>query len=78
VERLIRNIGRECLDHVIIFNESHLRGILQEYTRYYNTQRTHLGIDKDSSEPREVQTDGQIEDVALMNGWHHYYFRRAA
>jgi hypothetical protein len=64
----------EC---VIVFNESHLRGILQEYIRYYNTQRTHLGISKDSPEPREVQTRGKIDKVAVVNGLHHYYFRRA-
>ena len=77
-ERLIGSIRRECLDHLIIMNESHLRRILQSYFRYYNTQRTHLGINKDSPEPREVQADGEIERVALVNGLHHYYFRRAA
>jgi putative transposase len=77
-ERLIGSIRSECLDHVIIFNESHLWGTLQEYIRYYNTQRTHLGINKDSPEPREVQTDGQIDKVAVVNGLHHYYYRRAA
>jgi len=77
-ERLIGSIRRECLDHVIIFNESHLRGILQEYLRYYITQRTHLGIGKDSPEPREVQCDGEIDKVAVVNALHHFYFRRAA
>ena len=66
------------MDHLIIMNESHLRGILRSYIRYYNTQRTHLGINKDSPEPREVQTDGQIDKVAVVNGLHHYYFRRVA
>jgi hypothetical protein len=46
-EMLIGSIRSECLDHVIIFNESHLQGILQEYIRYYNAQRTHLGINKE-------------------------------
>jgi hypothetical protein len=77
-ERLIGSIRRECLDHLIIMNESHLRGILQSYIRYYNTQRTHLGIEKDSPEPREVQASGKIDKVAVVNGLHHYYFRRAA
>jgi putative transposase len=77
-ERLIGSIRRECLDHVIIFNESHLRGILQEYFRYYSTQRTHLGIGKESPEPREVQSVGEIDKVAVVNGLHHFYFRRAA
>jgi putative transposase len=77
-ERLIGSIRSECLDHVIIFNESHLRGILQEYIRYYNAQRTHLGIGKDSPEPREVQAEGEIDTLAVVNGLHHFYYRRAA
>ena len=78
VERLIGSMRRECLDHVIVFNETHLRVILKEYIRYYNTQRTHLGVNKDSPEPREVQAEGEIDKVAVVNGVHHYYFRRAA
>jgi putative transposase len=78
VERVIGSIRRECLDHVIIANESHLRGILQSYLRYYNTQRTHLAVSKDSPDPREVQAHGEIEKVAVVNGLHHYYFREAA
>jgi transposase InsO family protein len=77
-ERLIGSIRRECLDHLIIMNDSHLRAILQNYIRYYNAQRTHLGINKDSPEPREVQAVGEIDRVAVANGLHHYYFRRAA
>lgn len=78
VERLIGSIRRESLDHVIIMNEEHLRGILREYIRYYNTQRTHLGIGKDSPETREVQAEGEIDKVAVVGGLHHYYYRRAA
>ena len=78
VERLIGSIRRECLDHLIIVNESHLRRILQSYIHYYNTQRTHLGVSKDSPEPREVQADGEIDSVVVANGLHHFYFRKAA
>jgi transposase InsO family protein len=78
VERLIGSMRRECLDHVIILNESHLRGILQQYVRYYNTQRTHLRIGKDSPEPRAIQAEGEIETTPFVGGLHHYYFRRAA
>jgi putative transposase len=77
-ERLVGSIRRECLDHVIVLNEEHLRGILQEYIRYYNTQRTHLGIGKDSPYTREVQGEGEIDKVAVLGGLHHCYFRRAA
>ena len=66
------------MNHLIILNETHLRGILQEYVRYYNTQRTHLAISKDSPEPRGVQANGEIDKVAVVGGLHHFYFRRAA
>jgi transposase InsO family protein len=55
VERVIGSIRRECLDHVIIFNERHLRRVLQEYFDYYHCSRTHLGLAKDSPEPRSVE-----------------------
>ena len=50
-ERLIGSIRRECLDHLIIMTERHLRAILQNYIHYYNTLRTHLRINKDAPEP---------------------------
>ena len=48
VERSIGSIRRECLDHVIIWSEAHLRQVLKAYTAYYNATRTDLGIDKDA------------------------------
>ncbi|MCX6143928.1 MAG: integrase core domain-containing protein, partial [Ignavibacteriales bacterium] len=78
VERVIGGIRRECLDHLIILSESLLRNSLRRYVHYYSTQRTHLGVDKDSPEPREVQADGEIGGVSVANGQHHFYFRRAA
>ena len=78
VERLIGSMRRECLDHLIIINETHLRGTLRAYIRYYNAQRTHLGINKDSPEAREVQAEGEIDRIAVGNGLHHFYFRKAA
>src|SRR5216684_147015 len=47
-ERLIGSIRRECLDHVIVLGEAHLRRILKSYARYYNETRTHLALDKDA------------------------------
>jgi putative transposase len=77
-ERLLGSFRRECLDHVIVLNETHLQGVLQSYIRYYNTQRAHLGINKDSPEPREVQADGEIQNAPVLGGLHHFYYRRAA
>src|SRR5665811_947602 len=47
VERLIGSIRRECLDHIIILNEHHLRGVLSSYFQYHHQTRTHLSLDKD-------------------------------
>jgi transposase InsO family protein len=54
-ERVIGNIKRECLDHIIDLNENHLRSIITDYLAYYNKYRPHLGINKDSPEGRPVQ-----------------------
>jgi hypothetical protein len=78
VERVIGSIRRECLDHVIVLNESHLRNILTDYISYYNKYRTHLGIDKDSPEGRSVQIVGKIDKIPAVNGLHHVYLRHAA
>jgi len=77
-ERVIGSIRRECLDHLIIVNESHLRKVVKRYIHSYNNQRTHLGLNKDSPEPRVAQADGKIDRVAVANGLHHFYFRKAA
>jgi transposase InsO family protein len=54
VERIIGSIRRECLNHVIIFNERHLRKMLKAYARYYHEARTHLSLDKQSPVPRSI------------------------
>ena len=40
VERLIGTLRRDCLDHVLIFGERHLRRVLTSYSVYYNETRT--------------------------------------
>src|ERR1700741_3649434 len=59
-ERLIGSIHRECLDHIVVFGEGHLRRILAGYARYYNELRTHLSLRKDSPGHRPVQRYGQL------------------
>ena len=79
VERLIGSIRRECLDHVIVLNEDHLRRILPEYLSYYHEVRTHLSLERNSPDPRSVQPVGQgkVVSKAYLGGLHHCY-RRAA
>ena len=80
VERLIGSIRRDCLDHVIVFGEGHLRRILKSYLAYYHRSRTHLGLAKDTPEPRVVQPPelGDIVEIPQVGGLHHRYERRAA
>ena len=79
VERLIRSIRRECLNHVIVYNEAHLRCVLRSYFAYYHTARTHLALEKQSPQPRpiEAQVRGRIVAFPHVGGLHHAY-RRAA
>ena len=74
-ERLIGSIRRECLDHVIVFGERHLRHVLRSYARYYNGVRTHLSLAKDSPLPRGVQAIGSILPLPILGGLHHHYVR---
>jgi putative transposase len=80
VERLIGSIRRECLDHVIVLHERHLRRLLTEYFQYYHHWRTHRALDMDCPQPRPVQWPelGQIREVPDVGGLHHHYERRAA
>jgi transposase InsO family protein len=75
VERLIGSIRRECVDHVIVLGEAHLRRILKSYARYYNETRTHLALDKDAPVSRPVQRTGVISSRAILGGLHHHYAR---
>ena len=80
VERVIGSIRRECLDHVIVFDESSLRRTLASYFDYYHRSRTHLSLGKDSPEPRPIQPPkfGPVAAVPQVGGLHHRYERRAA
>ena len=74
-ERLIGSIRRECLDHIVVFGEQHLRHLLHSYMAYYNGARTHLSLDKDAPVPRAVQAIGRILPTPILGGLHHHYVR---
>ena len=80
VERLIGTLRRDCLDHVVVLNDTHLRRLLHAYFAYYHGTRTHLSLDKDAPEPRPVERPnlGRIVETPLVGGLHHRYSRRAA
>jgi putative transposase len=80
VERLIGSIRRECLDHVIVLGERHLRRMLAAYVAYYHGSRTHLSLEKDAPTTRRVQhvSEGAVIAFPEVGGLHHRYERRAA
>ncbi len=80
VERVIGSIRRDCLNHVIVCNQRHLRRILRNYFDYYHSCRTHLSLNKDSPQPRSVEYAelGNIVALPRVGGLHHLYRRAAA
>jgi len=74
-ERLIGSIRRECLDHIIVLGEVHLRRVLKCYADYYNNFRTHRSLNKDAPVSRPVQRIGSIKSHAILGGLHHHYAR---
>jgi transposase InsO family protein len=74
-ERLIGSIRRECVDHIIVLGEVHLRQIMQSYARYCNDIRTHRSLDKDAPFSRQIQRIGSIKSHTILGGLHHHYAR---
>jgi transposase InsO family protein len=76
-ERWVGSVRRELLDHVIVFNERHLTRLLNEYVRYYNDDRTHLGIEKDAPKARPVtrrsSSRATVVSHSRCGGLHHRY-----
>ena len=73
VERLFGSIRRECLDHIIVLGENHLRRVLRSYVAYYNESRTHLSLAKDAPDRRAVERHGKVIALARVGGLHHRY-----
>jgi transposase InsO family protein len=74
-ERLIGTIRRECLDHLIVLGEAHLRGVLGEFAAYYNESRTHRALNQDAPIHRAIERLGAITSRPVLGGLHHQYCR---
>jgi transposase InsO family protein len=74
-ERLIGSIRRECVDHVVVLGEAHLRRILTKYAAYYNELRTHRSLNKDAPIYRAIQHAGCIVSAPVLGRLHHHYCR---
>ena len=77
-ERLIGSIRRECLDHFVILNARHLKRTLSSYFAYYHGSRTHLGLDQQCPQARQVSSVGRIVKIPHLGGLHHRYERIVA
>jgi transposase InsO family protein len=79
-ERFIGTLRRDCLNHLIVLSENHLRRTVREYLSYYHTCRTHLSLDKDTPESRPIEPPGtgKVIEIPRVGGLHHRYTRRAA
>jgi putative transposase len=79
-ERLIGSVRRECLDHIVVLGERHLRRTLTRYFAYYHRARTHLSLDKDAPDGRPIERIalGRVISLREVGGLHHRYVRRAA
>ncbi len=77
VERVIGTLRRECLDHVIVVDERHLKSLLADFIRYYNQERPHrtLGLQTPETKPRPMT--GPIRSRVVQNGLHRLYGRAA-
>jgi len=78
-ERFVKTARRECLDHLLIFGERHLRQVLREYLRHYNEERPHRGLSLETPEPRAARSrDGVVVRADRLGGLIHEYHRTAA
>ena len=79
VERVIGSIRRECLDHFLILNKTHLYRLLRAYVAYYNAVRPHQALDNNSPQPRDIDPPpgGRIIAFPQVGGLHHRYQRAA-
>jgi len=78
-ERFLGSLRRECLDHILILGEDHLRRALKEYLRYFNRARPHQGIAQSiPCPPESLPQSGRVIALPVLGGLHHDYRRRAA
>ena len=79
-ERVVGTLKRECLNHMVVFNERHARRIIRDYLEYYHGSRTHLGLEKDAPDGRAVEPPelGPVQRRPMVGGLHSRYYRDAA
>jgi len=76
-ERVIGTLRRECLDHVIVLNEQHLRSVLTQFVQYYNQERPQQTLGLQTPQRKVRPTAGIVRSHPVLNGLHHVYERVA-
>jgi transposase InsO family protein len=76
-ERVVRTLRHECLDHVLVVNEAHLRAVLTDFAAYYNRERPHRTLGLQTPEPSDRPRAGPIRARPVLGGLHHVYERAA-
>jgi len=76
-ERLVGALRRECLDHVVIINEAHLRAVLTGFALFYNQERPHRTLTLETPVPVVRSTGGAVRVRPVLGGLHHVYERAA-
>jgi len=78
-ERFQGSVRRECLDHIIVFNEPYIRRVIRDYVTYHNKMRPHQGIRQSIPDPPRGPTEsGSVVAQSMLGGLHHHYYRKAA
>jgi hypothetical protein len=77
IERFMGTLRRECLDHLIVLDEQHLRSVLAEFVRYYNLERPHRTLWLATPVPVDRPTEGSVRSRPVLGGLHHVYERVA-
>jgi putative transposase len=76
-ERVIGSLRRECLDHLIVLNDQHLRSVLREFVAYYNADRPHRSLSFETPRPAARPDAGRVHSRPVLGGLHHTYERVA-
>ena len=74
---MIGTLRRECLDHLIVVNERHLRAILAAFVHFYNAKRPHRTLGVQTPVPVARPSAGPIRSRAVLGGLQHVYERAA-
>ena len=77
IERFLGTLRRECLDHLIVLNEQHLRSVLGEFVQYYNLERPHRALRLQTPVPALRAVEGSVRSRPVLGGLHHVYERAA-